>query len=362
MKKSKRIFSLLLLLAIILSLPCSAAGQEKEYDFSDKTIEQLMEEFMAEHGLTEKNFSMGWYNTGTDETWYFNADLYMAAGSIYKLPLNMEIEQQLDNGKLNPDDVIGGYNVEYAMRLSLINSHNGVSQILRGQLSQDRDTYRNILSQFSGIPVEELPQGYYRKNEMSPRFVLNTLKHLYENIDSFDRVLDLMKQAEPDEYFKKYQKEYEIAHKYGGFEGMLNDCGIVFTPTPFLLVAFTKNVAHNSHVLGSLCEMLTEYSLYLDEQAALAAEEAERLAAEEAKRLAAEEAERIAAEEAERLAAEDAARIAAEEAERIAAEENAKKNRNALLALISVSIVLILALLLIIQRKKRLSRQAEYKR
>lgn len=177
---------------------------------------------------------------------------------MYKLPLNMEFERRLDAGELSPDQLVGGYTVDRAMYLSIVCSNNEVSQAMRNFLTGDRDQYRELLNQFSGLEEDELPPEYYSDNCMSPRFMLNTLRCLYDGRDSFDMVIGLMKQAHPDAYFRKYQGEYEIAHKYGSFEGMLNDCAIVYTPTPFLLTVFTKNVAYNEEVLGSLCELLTQ--------------------------------------------------------------------------------------------------------
>lgn len=303
MNKLKRVLPLILLLSLFLSLPCRAEVSAPEYDFSGKALDEIIAEFMEEHGLTETNFSMGWYNTGTGESWYYNGDLFLPAGSMYKLPLNMEFERRLNEGLLSLDDMVDGRTVEMSMYYSIVYSNNEVSQSMRYYLSRDRDEYRNILSRFSGFDESDLPSEYYSDNCMSSRFVLNTLIYLYDNRDSYGTVIDLMKQASPGAYFRKYQEEYEIAHKYGSFEGMLNDCGIVFTPTPFLLVAFTKAVPYSEQVLGSLCQMLTQYSLYLDEQEAIAAEEEARLAAEEQARLEAEEeAQREAREEAERLA------------------------------------------------------------
>ena len=69
MKKLGRTLCLALIFALILSASCMAEHSTPEYDFSDKTIDQIMDEFMAQHGLTEKNFSMGWYDTGSGESW-----------------------------------------------------------------------------------------------------------------------------------------------------------------------------------------------------------------------------------------------------------------------------------------------------
>ena len=76
-----------------------------------------------------------------------------------------------------------------------------------------------------------------------------------------------MKKAQEGHYFKKREGEYPIAHKYGCFEGSLNDCAVVFTPRPFLLVVFLKNVADGETVLSEICAAMTDYALVLEEAA-----------------------------------------------------------------------------------------------
>ena len=108
----------------------------------------------------------------------------------------------------------------------------------------------------------------------------------------------MMKEASPKVGFKTTKRGYVVAHKYGAFEGANNDCGIIFTDRPFLLVVFTRA----GNVLDDLCDMMADYSVYLDERDAAAAAEAAQRAAEEAAAEAERRAEQAKAEEA-RLAA-----------------------------------------------------------
>ena len=114
-----------------------------------------------------------------------------------------------------------------------------------------------------------------------------------------------MQRAEPTEYFKRNERRFNIAHKYGflqdGYHLYMNDCGIAFTDDPILLVLFTDNVAHAYDVMTEFCTLMCDYAQYRHElRLKLEAEEAER-AAREAERLEQErlEQERL---EAERLA------------------------------------------------------------
>ena len=288
------------------SLPCAAENVPPEYDVRGKTIDEIVADFMEEFHLTESNFAMGWYNTGTDETWYYNENQYMGAGSMYKLPLCMNYICKFAEGSFDPETKTGGYKltdlIDYAIRYS----DNDAADLLRRYYSRDHITYRKALANFSDVDQDTLPSNFFRANDISPHIILDTLKALYADQDFYRQIIDNMLLAHPEHYFKYYQGEYEIAHKYGYFEGALDDCAIIYTPTPFLLVAFTYNVMNNEKAIGTLAKRMTDYSLWLDA-------EAERIAAEEA---AAEQA-RI---EAERIAAEQAA---AERA-RIAAVEQAK--------------------------------------
>lgn len=257
-----RFLALTLLFALLLSL-CPAFGTDTP-DFSAQTPDEVMADFMTAHNLDENNCAIGWQDLATGDTWYFNADTYMVAGSMYKLPLNMAITDRLASGELEPTDLTRGYQIQVAMERSIVYSDNECAQALRYALSDDRDTYRNILAQYSGIPVEELPDSYYSENRMSPRFLLNTLVHLYTHAEDYADLLEDLKIAHPDRYFQSTRTDYEIAHKYGSFEGALNDCGIVYTPRPFALVALFKGGAATEENLGALCALMTDYALYLD--------------------------------------------------------------------------------------------------
>lgn len=255
--------TLLLALAAALLLGGTAMG-DFEYDFSAQSLEEIIPLFMAGYGLTEDNFAMGWYDLESGESWYYGADAFMVAGSMYKLPLNMAYTDLLASGELQPDDMVGKYTVTRAMELSIIYSDNEAADLLADSLRLPYRDYRLLLAQYSGLDDSELPEEYFTKNRISPRFMINTLVYLYDNSELYSELIGYMKQAHPGRYFKKNEGEYEIAHKYGYYELVLNDCGIVYTPRPFALAAFTNRVKKAEAALSGLCELMTDYSLYLD--------------------------------------------------------------------------------------------------
>lgn len=263
--KFRRKIKIATLLALILTLTLTVTAIGGfEADFTSESLDDTIARYMDERGLDETNFTMGWCDLTTGEQWFFNENKFMGAGSMYKLPLNMVYTDKLASGDIQPDDFVGVYTVARAMELSIVYSDNDAADALHEGLSSHLQDYRLILSQYSGLDESELPEEYFTKNHISARFMINTLVYLYDNSELYSQLLEYMKLAHPGRFFKLSEGEYEIAHKYGFFEGCLDDCAIVYTPRPFALVVFTQNVRSSEEVLSELCALMTDYSLYLD--------------------------------------------------------------------------------------------------
>lgn len=246
-----RIFIAILLITAALALPASAAGSPGG----------VIDAFAEEHGLTEDNFVCGWQDIATGETYYLGADEFFVAGSMYKLPLCMAITDQIAAGETDPDGFVEGYRIADAMRLAIVYSDNDAAQALRQAVSADRDTYRERLAAYSGYEMSELPEEYYTDNRISPRFMINTLRWLYDHSGDYEQVIDYMLEAHPGHYFKLAETaDAPVAHKYGYFEGCLSDCAIVYSERPFLLVAMTRGVPNAEEVLGDLCAEMIAWS------------------------------------------------------------------------------------------------------
>ncbi|MCD8373856.1 MAG: serine hydrolase [Oscillospiraceae bacterium] len=264
--KIKSAAALLLALALCLqfSLPVSAAAEAD--DGAASGVENIVADFTEKYNLSESNFALGWYDIYSGESWYYGENSWMTAGSMYKLPLAMYYIDKISAGELSLDSQLYGYSIEQLLQLTVQYSSNDTAKILSDALSANHAEYRGMIAKYSGLEADELPDSYYGANTLSPRYLINTLQYLYEHSEEYSLILDYMKQAHPEQYFRSTQGEYEIAHKYGAYEGAINDCGIIYTPRPFLLVVFTKYVGHSTTVLGELCAALTEYSLELYEK------------------------------------------------------------------------------------------------
>ncbi len=258
MKRQLRMMALLAALGI-LCIP--AAAYEVPTDFTDLTLEAAMENFRAAYGLHEGNFSLSYYDTVTGEAYTYNDGKFMVAASTFKLPLNMYYYELERDGQIAADAYISGAGttLDQAHYQSLVHSNNEVSIGMLYNLGDFR-TYKALMRKYFTMTDEEIDYIYYVDNYYCTRMMMDALTYLYDNSGDFEEMLGYMKEAQPGEYFKAYVTEYEIAHKYGWFEGAVNDVGIIYTPQPFLLAVYTQD-APDSAVCGRAAELLTAYNL-----------------------------------------------------------------------------------------------------
>ena len=306
------------------------AAEEPISVLDAEELSALVSAFMAERGIPESGFAVAYCYTGTGENWSFNGDMYLHGASLYKLSLMMGLARKVSSGELQQTDSIGGLDISYIEQRSLTYSDNEVSEMIIDYFSPFR-SFRLMQAEIAGVPEEDLPDDYFNSINFSANFMLGVLKELYGDPDRYPNIIECLKAAEPGHYFRMTMDgKYDVAQKYGGgnMNGTryLHTAGIIYTPTPCLLVVMTRNVTNSEYAIANMATLMTDYTLTLDQRRdeilAQRAEE-ERLAreAEEAARLAAEEAERerLAAEEAEK----ERARLEAEEAARRLAEAEA---------------------------------------
>ena len=287
MKRIVRFAAIVLLLCLVLGSGSAYADDE---DLADKSWDEVIGAFLEEFDAQEGQVTIGYYNTVSGEEYFYDPDRYMVTASMFKVPLCMVFAEKEANGEISWDDLASGYRYSVLVEGAIVNSNNDYAEKLWKKLGSYR-RYREIIAPYMGEDPETVDAKYYENNFFTARQMLTCLQRLYGDQETYGTIIDLMKRGQPKEYFRRYENRYEVAHKYGylteGYGLHLNDCAVVYTDEPYLLVCFTYGLAKPYEFLGKLCTLMSDYTQYntarrLEEEAeaARAAEEAAREQAE----------------------------------------------------------------------------------
>ena len=278
----KKLLSFIFVICLIASMLPAAFAEDDSY-FENRSWDELIADFFEKHGITHDRITLGYYNTVTGEEHYYQPDKYMIGASIYKVPLNMAYAEKIYNGEMDWDSPAPYSPYEPMMRNSIIYSNNEDSGTLMFNLGGTYHGFLNYIAPYLGVDIENVDPQYYNERYTARQYV-TCLRTLYENSERFPKIIETMKEAEPNNYFRYNEKRYEIAHKYGywpdDFFIHINDVGIVYTEDPFIIVMFTASVDNVYEVMSDYCTLMCDYTNYNRQQRLKAeAEEAAALKA-----------------------------------------------------------------------------------
>ena len=332
MKRTIRIISWAVAVVLLCSLGAQAFAAEATSPAAAEVssagiidaseLQKMMDDFVEEYGLNTRNrsISIGFCYLKTGDTWYYNVDKWYYSASLYKVPVAMLLAEREVAGEIAADtyyeNQYSSGDLETLERRSLVDSNNNTGHAMVEWMGGSyAGKCADQIIKFTNLPTSYFNQDFYDVSYYNVEFYTQVLQTLYNNPDSYPRVLDYMKQAQPGAYLRtNLEGTYEIAQKYGAFEEVKSNPtknnnhvgGIIYTPNPIIVTIMSVNMENFNKRIGDLGKMFADYALQLDSRLASYEAEQARAQQEEADRLAREEQERLRQEEEQRKAAEAA--------------------------------------------------------
>ena len=306
----RSLLPLLLCLSFLVSV--SASAEETGGFLDEEKLQSYIEQYMSSHGINPEHLSVGFVYTATGDTWYYNPDFWYYSASIYKVPLMMILAEKEYNGEITRDTKLKGLTLGYAEEIILTYSHNDYAHLMMSVVADTEPDCREYYKNYVDLPEDYYDPDFRDYSYFTARFMTQVMTTLFNEPERFPNIVECLKAAQPDHYFRLFIKNYEIAQKYGSFRDYSNrdfnhTAGFIYTPNPIILTVMSQDIPQPETVIGELAQYFTGYALELDEKLDdfRAEQEAARLAAEEeARRL--EEEQRAAEQEAEAAAVETA--------------------------------------------------------
>ena len=210
----------------------------------DTNIENLINEIMIENNLNENNFFFFYYNIEEKKYYFYNEDTYFTAASTIKVPVAMLYYDKIADGELNLSDTLlydsddyetgdgstaADYSVgdripiSYLLEQTIVNSDNTALNILIHNIG-----YRKCKEELTKYSDVDLTEDFYSSNVANVSYYYDVLQYLYQNADKYSELIEYMKISSGGEYLKANLPQYEVAHKYGSYDGYVHDYGIIY--------------------------------------------------------------------------------------------------------------------------------------
>lgn len=219
-------------------------------------VKNLISNIMKNNGLNSNNFGFFFYNIDTREYYFYNENQYFTAASTVKVPVAMLYYDKINAGEISKEDTLlyksnayeagagdvtlkykAGSYIPYSVLLEelIVDSDNTANNILIGNIGYSK--YRYEIAKYSD---RELSSKFYNSNVTCPAFSYDVIKYLYKNSDEYSELIENMKKSSYGKYLKEYL-DYDVAHKYGSYNGYVHDYGIIYGKETYLMGVFTKN-------------------------------------------------------------------------------------------------------------------------
>lgn len=236
----------------------------------DEEIKALIQTEQAKYNLTEDNFAFFYYTIEDKKYYFYNENKAFMAASTVKVPVAMYYYDKINNGEMNLNYTItyeqedyeegGGSTsamykigqsvpISYLLKESIIDSDNTAVNILIKNLGKEE--YRYKIAEYTD-QKEKLPEEFYSKNITTASFGYHVIDHIYQNKLQYEELINYMKHSSMNLYLKKYIDKYEVAHKYGSYDGYVHDYGFVLADKPYLIGVYTKGISDADEVIAQI--------------------------------------------------------------------------------------------------------------
>jgi len=268
------------LLSVIFALCVTASAFAMDESLENATgildeqeLTKRVEAILTQYGIDGQQIAVGYYYSGSGDTYLYHGDSWMYSASLFKVPLYMALDDDIAAGRIRPSGAgLTAETVDSLRDRVLINSVTSTAKQLMGHFGsyeECREQYRR----YSSLPDDYFPDQFWDYSFFSARFMTDVMAFLLDNSDSYPKILDSLYRSPLRQDLASVGEKYNVAQKYGDYTeqyGVHHMAAIIDTPTPIAVVVMTSNVAKHRLMMNAIATMLAEYSIELDQQTAAA--------------------------------------------------------------------------------------------
>lgn len=208
--------------------PTAQATTQKQPDKVD--ISQL-EQIIAQYPMVDVSLSAKILNS--DIEWHINSQRSRVAASTTKLFAASAALQKIENNQLTLDQKLGSYNLKFQLQ-QMVNQSNNISWTL----FYDLIGRQTIQSYIHGLGSKSFSIA---DNTLQAPDMVNYLEKLVRgdlhNAENTKYLLSLMQKTQEEDFIPQQLENYELFHKNGQLETVVNEAVIAKGSNQTILIA-----------------------------------------------------------------------------------------------------------------------------
>ena len=235
----------------------------------NEALDRVIEQYKGnnEIGIVYKNFSTG-YRYSQEDNHYFTAASTIKvvyAMKIYDRIRKGELSKNADifynekfledgNGQITNNKKKDSYKLEYVIQNMIQYSDNTATKMIAGSGTSAQTT---LINYFAELGVT-LPAKEAKNNRVTPKMMEAVWTKLYNERDSYSKLLEYLENSEDSEWIKKGIPNKKVASKYGGMSTYMHDTAIVFGNEDYMLLIYTNNLSHSGDSIAKMAKSINE--------------------------------------------------------------------------------------------------------
>lgn len=242
----------------------------------DEQIEDLLDEYMVDPAAVTYVIT----DLSTKESFRLNDQEEFIGASLYKLPLAMLYYDEFQAGQIEPEDTIMYEDWMYEEGPleneiepgDLVTIENLLYSLI---VYSDNISGHMLYSYYGGweymresalayTEEEAYPNYYSGDNYLTADYMNDVLGYLYQHPSRYANLLDLMAQAEPEDFLNAslYGHTYQ---KIGYLDDMSGGAGLVLNDRPYSIVVMTYLGDLGRPIMGEINRIAYEYFNQMNE-------------------------------------------------------------------------------------------------
>ena len=247
---------------------------ERKYDYAHNRLEDLVQQYLDEEGLTASEVALTYQALGTDEVWTLQDQQPLPAAAGYYMPLAMYVSDLLRSNSLQSEQELLVCSMCYPDEETLrqyphqLGEKVPVSELLTSLLDQNSEVSAMILYQFMGgwdttrqalhKYAPAVAEGVTADHFISLAYVHAAWRTLQRNQAQYDTLWTQLQHGQQAKYLTKYIAADHTAHQFNQVAGWHLDGGVVMTERPYVLT-IAVNHQDGENIIGELALLVYYY-------------------------------------------------------------------------------------------------------